>query len=170
MICNQPKSVVPNTTEVSDDELDFETTGFVVTGEDVVVTSVEQVMEEDINDVEILKEISAPPKEGCDEVKQDHSYGVSKSPGTLKRQIDELLDANQRLKKKLRISQQKARRLTRKVDTLTSVVDDLKANNLVSSSCAKLLEATFSAVPRELISQKANKNPKAYPPELRAFA
>ena len=43
----QPKSVVPNTTEVSDDELDFETTG--------VVTSVEQVMEEDVNDVEILR-------------------------------------------------------------------------------------------------------------------
>ena len=53
-------------------------------------------------------------------------------------------------------------------------MDDLKANNLVSSSCAELLEATFSAVPRELmkrlVSQKANKNPGAYPPELRAFA
>ena len=107
----QPKSVVPNATEVSDDELDFETTGVVVTGKDVVVTSVEQVME-DVNDVEILKEVSAPPKEGCDKVKQDHSHGVSKSPRTLKRQMDELLDANQRLKKKLRISQQKARRLT----------------------------------------------------------
>ena len=47
--------MVPNTTEVSDDELDFETTGVVVTSKDVVVTSVEQVMEEDVNDVEILR-------------------------------------------------------------------------------------------------------------------
>ena len=37
-----------------------------------------------------------------------------------------------------------------------------------------LLESTFSAVPRELmkrlVSQKANKNPGAYPPELRGLA
>ena len=52
------------------------------------------------------------------------------------------------------------------------MVDELKANNLVSGGCAELLEATFSSVPRELIkrlvSEKAN--PGAYPPELRAFA
>ena len=124
--------------------------------------------------VEILNEVSTPPKKVHDEVQHDHPYGVSKSPRRLKRQIDDLLDTNQHLKKKLRKSQQKARRLKRKVDTLASVVDELKANNLVSGGCAELLEATFSAVPRELmkrlVSQKANKNPGAYPPELRAFA
>ena len=53
-------------------------------------------------------------------------------------------------------------------------MDDLKANNLVSSGCAELLESTFSAVPGELtkilVSQKANNNLGAYAPELRAFA
>ena len=142
--------------------------------EDTINTSTAGMKRKILDEVEILNEVSTPPKKVRDEVTHDHPYGVSKSPRKLKRQIDDLLDTNQRLKKKLRKSQQKARRLKRKVDTLASVVDELKANNLVSGGCAELLEATFSAVPRELmkrlVSQKANKNPGAYPPELRAFA
>ena len=99
---------------------------------------------------------------------------MSRSPRRLKRRIDDLVDKVECLTKKVKLCQQKARRLVRKADTLTLVVDDLKANDLVSSGCAELLESTFSAVPRELmkrlVSQKASKNPGAYPPELRAFA
>ena len=184
-------AVVPNENEVSDDEIGFHATEVVVTSNNVV-TGVEQVIEEcevsedtvsisipgkkrKISDeVETLNKVSTPSKKAREEVNQDHSYGVSKSPRRLKRRIDDLMDTNKRLKKKLRISQQKTRRLKRKIDTLSSVVDDLKAKSLVSSGCAELLEATFSAVPRELmkrlVSQKAKKNPGAYPPELRAFA
>ena len=182
-----PEPVVPSENEVSDDELDFEGTEVNVTREDVVVTSVEQVMEEDVSydaastsgrkisdDVEILNEVSFPQKETPYQVNEEHSYGMSKSPRRLKRRIDDLVGKVECLTKKVKLFKQKARRLARKVDTLTSVVDDLKANNLVSSGCAELLESTFSAVPSELmerlVSQKANKNPGAYPPELRAFA
>ena len=183
----RPEPVVPNENEVSDDELDFEGTEVIVTREDVVVTSVEQVMEEDVSndtasisgrkisdDVEISNEVSSPRKEAPFQVNQEHSYGTFESPRRLKRRIDDLVDKVECLTKKVKLFKQKARRLARKVDTLTSVVDDLKANNLVSSGCAELLESTFSAVPRELmkrlVSQKANKSPGAYPPELRAFA
>ena len=180
----QPEPVIPNVNEVSDDELDFEGTELIVTREDVVV---EQVMEEDVSydtasisgrkisdDVEISNEVSSPQKETPYQVNDEHSYGMSKSPRRLKKRIDDLVDKVECLTKKVKLCQQKAGRLARKVDTLTSVVDDLKANNLVSSGCAELLESTFSAVPRELmkrlVSQKASKNPGAYPPELRAFA
>ena len=181
--------VIPNEDEVSDDEAGFHATEVVVTGNNVV-TGVEQVIEECevsektvsipgkkrkmSHEVEILNKVSTPSRKACEELNEDHSYGVSESPRRLKRRIDGLMVTNKRLKKKLRISQQKTRRMKQKIDTLTSVVDDLKVNSLVSSGCAELLEATFSAVPRELmkrlVSQKAKKNPGAYPPELRAFA
>ena len=182
----RPEPVVPSENEVSD-ELDFEGTEVIVTREDVVVTSVEQVMEEDVSydtasisgrkisdDIEISNEVSSPQKETPYQVNEEHSYSMSKSPRRLKRRIDDLVDKGECLTKKIKLFKQKARRLARKVDTLTSVVDDLKTNNLSSSGCAELLESTFSAVPRELmkrlVSQKANKNPGAYPPELRRFA
>ena len=47
-------------------------------------------------------------------------------------------------------------------------LDDLMdTKSLVGSGCAELLETIFAAVPRELmerlVSQKAKKNPGAYP-------
>ena len=156
-----PDVAVPDKDEVSDDELGFQTTEVAVSSETRVEQVVEGVCDDTVSmpgrkrkisdEVEILNEVSTPPKKVRDEVTHDHPYGVSKSPRRLKRQIDDLLNTNQCLKKKLRKSQQKARRLKRKVDTLASVVDELKANNLVSGGCAELLEATFSAVPRELM-------------------
>ena len=80
----QPEPVVPSENEVSDDELDFEGTEMIVTREDVVVTSVEQVME-DVSydtasisgrkisdDVEISNEVSSPRKETPYQVNEEH--------------------------------------------------------------------------------------------------
>lgn len=101
----RPEAVLSNENKVSDDELDFEGTEVVVTSEDAVVTSIEQVVEEDVSDdivsisgrklsdeVEISNEVSAPQKKVRDEVTHDHSYGISKSPRRLKRQIDGVID------------------------------------------------------------------------------
>ena len=78
------------------------------------------------------------------------------------------------MKKRLDTSQKKTRRLKKKVSSLTTVVSELKKENLVSKDCASILERTFSGVTRELmkrlVTQKKKKNPGAYPKELRAFA
>ena len=54
------------------------------------------------------------------------------------------------------------------------MVQELKSRNLVSDECAENLGNTYTQVPKEImkriILQKKNKNPGAYPPELRSFA
>ena len=103
----------------------------------------------------------------------DHMYHIT-SPRRLKRQVDDLLEKNKILKKRLATSQKKARRLKKKVNTLADVVSKLKEENLINNDCAAILETTFSGVPCELMkrlmTQKEKKNPGAYPPELRSFA
>ena len=105
--------------------------------------------------------------------KHDHTYYVS-SPHRLKRKYDDLLDIAENLQKRLTTSQKKVCRLKRKVSNLTSVVNELQVEKLISSDCASILETTFSDIPRELmkrlVMQTQKKNPGAYPKELRSFA
>ena len=65
-------------------------------------------------------------------------------------------------------------RLKKKVESLQTVVDELKKKNFVSNECAILLENTFSGVWRKmmerLVQQKKKKSSSVYPPELRSFA
>ena len=122
-------------------------------------------------------EVSTPEKKACmgnvKNILHDHTYCAS-SCSRLKTKVNELLDQADDLKKKLDTSQKKARRYKKKVQSLTSVVSELKKEKLVSSDCASILETTFSGVPKELmkrlVTQKKKKNPGAYPKELRAFA
>ena len=149
-------AVVPNEDEVRDDEIGFHVTEVVVTSNNVV-TGVEQVIEE----CEVGEDtVSIPGKKRkiLDEVEILNKASTPKK--ALKRQIYDLIDTNKRLKKKLRISQKKTRRLKRKIDMLASVVDDLKAKNFISSGCAELLQATFSAVPRESMKRLVSQRPK----------
>ena len=103
----------------------------------------------------------------------DHTYCM-KSPRRLKRQVDDLINKADSLKKKLKSYQAKTRRLKKKVSTLSAVVSELKKEHLISDDCANVLEKTFTGVPRELLkrlaTKKVKKNPGAYPPELRSFA
>ena len=54
------------------------------------------------------------------------------------------------------------------------MVSKLKKEKLVSGDTANIVETTFSGVPKELMKRlvtcKKNKNPGAYPKELRSFA
>ena len=87
-------------------------------------------------------------------IKQAHNQQVSK------------------LKKKLKVSQQKARRLKTKVKSLKSVVSQLKERKLISSSCEEMLTRNFSGIPIALLKRMTSKTGKGckYSPELKSFA
>ena len=120
-----------------------------------------------------INEVPIPQKRACMGIKHDHTYSVS-SHCRLKQKADNLLDKAKNLKRRLKTSHMKSHRMKRKVNSLTSVVSELKKEKLVSSDCASILETTFSGVPKELmkrlVTQKKKKNPGAYPEELRTFA
>ena len=61
------------------------------------------------------------------------------------------------LKKKLKVSKQKSRRLKTKVESLCDVVNSLQKNNLITEGCASVLESTYVGVPDELM-KKAVRN------------
>ena len=74
------------------------------------------------------------------------------------------------LKKKLRLSQQRARRLNKRNVTLKGIVKQLKERDLISFE--EMLERNFSRVPIALfktISSNAGKGCK-YSPDLKSFA
>ena len=58
----------------------------------------------------------------------DHSYCV-RSPRRLRRKIDDIVAKAEKVKKKLKISQQKACRLKVRVSTLSTVVSKLEKQN-----------------------------------------
>ena len=61
------------------------------------------------------------------------------------------------MKKKLKVTQQKTRRLKKKVKSLSDLVQSLQHNGLISEKCASVLEGTFLGVPEELM-KKAVRN------------
>ena len=105
----------------------------------------------------------------------DHLYATMASPRKLKRKLDNSTMQLQLCKQQLEPEHQKTRRLTQKVSNLSSVVSRLEELNLVSSSCAEMLEASFSGVPNQVMQRilKRQQNSKfhaAYPEESKAFA
>ena len=75
------------------------------------------------------------------------------------------------LKKKLKVSQQKSRRL-KKVKSLKDITKELSDKNLITSSCQEMLESNFSGVPfapLKRMNLKSGKGSK-YSPELKSFA
>ena len=75
----------------------------------------------------------------------------------MKRKLDEALHRVENIKKKLKVTQQKSRRLKEKVQSLNDVVKSLQNNGLISEKCASILEGTCSGVPEELM-RKAVRN------------
>ncbi len=71
------------------------------------------------------------------------------------------------------MSQQRNRRMGKKVTSLQEVVKQLKDNNLISSNCEEMLSQTFSTVPLALMkrmsTKKSGKGHK-YSPEMKSFA
>jgi hypothetical protein len=93
----------------------------------------------------------------------------------MKRKLDEALHRIENLKKKLKVTQQKSRRLKKKVQSLNDVVKALQNNVLISEKCASILEGTCLGVPDELMrkavrNKSKNISKSKYPEVLKAFA
>ncbi len=93
----------------------------------------------------------------------------------MKRKLDEALHRVENMKKKLKVTQQKSRRLKKKVQSLNDVVKSLQNNGLISEKCASILEGTCSGVPEELMrkavgNKSKNISKSKYPEVLKAFA
>ena len=106
---------------------------------------------------------------------RDHLYATMASPRHLKHELNDSTVQLESCQNKLKLEQQKSRRLKQKVSTLSSVVSKLRELNLVSSSCAEVLEASFSGVPKQVMQrilrrQHNSKFRAAYPDELKYFA
>ena len=76
------------------------------------------------------------------------------------------------LKKKLKSSQQKTRRLKKRNATLKGIVKQLKERDLISSSCEEMLQRNFSGVLIELFKRMSANSGKGckYSPQLKSFA
>ena len=106
----------------------------------------------------------------------DHGYCIEASPRKLRRNSQELQDELESCKKKLKLTQQSSRRLTRKVKSLEEVIVSLQENNLISVNCVSVLEKCMSGAALQLALRQLAKHKlidfsdAKYPPELRAFA
>ena len=119
-----------------------------------------------------------PAKKSSEEVllsiKHDHTYATTKSPRSLKTQMNKIISGHMKVRRQLYTSNKKIKRLHKKVSSLQNVVDELQKRNLISDECGTILENSFTGVSKDLMSrimaQKKTKNPGSYSPELRAFA
>ena len=85
----------------------------------------------------------ASRQQNTHQVGSDHAYSVL-SPSKLKRRLDQVQDALETCKKKLKVSQRKNQRLRKR---LMEVVQSLKNKNLTTESCVEILESVVSRVP-----------------------
>ena len=106
---------------------------------------------------------------------KDHCYAVP-SQSILKRQRDCLQNEVTTLQKKLKLSQQQARRLQVKCESLKDVLSSLKEQNLLSQPAFEILKESSNKIPSQLIQRlfDTKLNPgirrKLYTNELRTFA
>ena len=76
------------------------------------------------------------------------------------------------LKRKLKASQQKARRYKKRNAPLKDIVKQLKKTDLISSACEEMLKRNFSEVPLSLFKRMSSNSGKGckHSPELKSFA
>lgn len=74
----------------------------------------------------------------------DHQYHIVESPRKLKAQLEQSNAEVVGLKKNLKTSQQKSRRLCRRVKSLKAIVKVVHEKLLISSGCEAMLKQTFS--------------------------
>ena len=95
------------------------------------------------------------------------------SPEELQQELEKKNAQIESLKKKLKSSQQKSRRLSGKVTSLKNIVKSLKQHHLISTNCEEMLNQTFSGVPLSLMKRMTAKKSgkgRRYSPVLKSFA
>jgi len=90
-------------------------------------------------------------------VDTDHHYNMS-TPRKLKRQLELTKTALDNTQKRLKVSQQRNRRLAVKVKSLQDLLVDLQQKQLLSQQAAENLSASFSTPAMELISRCLKKH------------
>lgn len=105
----------------------------------------------------------------------EHGYVTRDSPRTLKQKLDAVIARATHVKKKIKYSNAKVRRLKVKVKTLTDIVKDLRKKHMISGNCEEVLRQIYSGVPLEImkriVRQKSAIPTRAsYPEELKSFA
>ncbi|XP_046840887.1 THAP domain-containing protein 1 B-like isoform X3 [Xenia sp. Carnegie-2017] len=98
----------------------------------------------------------------------DHTYSCQ-SPYRLKRQLEEVIEKAESLKKKLKNSRMQNGRLRMKVNDMSSVVSSLTEEGFVNVDQAEILNNTLSGVSRDIFNRLTHedKTRVSYPPELR---
>eukprot|EP00795_Rhopilema_esculentum_P005624 gene5624-10836_t len=73
----------------------------------------------------------------------DQMYYISDSPRKLKARLDRSSQQVQQLERKLKLSQQQCRRLKVRVNSMKTVVKQLRKKNLISSNCEEVLDRQY---------------------------
>ena len=82
----------------------------------------------------------------------DYTYSINESPKSVKLKCIMMQDGVTSLKKRLKTSETKSRRLRRKVESLQTVVKILKEKHMLSDQVIEMLEKTCD-VPSELMKR-----------------
>ncbi|KAG0727701.1 DNA transposase THAP9 [Chionoecetes opilio] len=105
-------------------------------------------------------------------VSTDHTYAMKQSPK--ERKLNFLHDHLVVCKKKSKTQNQRVKRMKKKVEDLHAVVTTLQQKDLVSGSCASLLNKIVDDVPKAVVQRMLETMPKQrgtqYSEELKAFA
>ncbi|XP_072170930.1 THAP domain-containing protein 1-like [Diadema setosum] len=106
---------------------------------------------------------------------RDHTYSISESAPSVKRQLNKMHDHMSDMKKRLKKTQSRARRLKKQVDFLQDILKTLREKNMLSASGLEMLEKTCHVhrkITRRLTKSKEKDATlrKECPPARRAFA
>ncbi len=108
--------------------------------------------------VPIAVDDEQPQNKPCpDSLSTGHVNHEQQSPRKLRQELNASKKKIASLQKKLKMSQQRNRRMGKKVTSLQEVVKQLKDNNLISSNCEEMLSQTFSTVPLALMKRMSTK-------------
>ena len=80
-------------------------------------------------------------------ISKEHDNATLESPRRLKRRLDIAVGRLTTYQSQMRAQQQKRSRLHHKLEKMGIIIEELKANQIVSTSCADLLEASCSGIP-----------------------
>jgi len=110
------------------------------------------------------EQLSSPENKIRKLISNEHAYSLPHSPKKIKKKLDYAYTKLDLLKKKLKASQQKRRRLQANVMSLMSAIKCLKEKSLISSNCESFLHESLSgtalALMERVVSRK--KSDKRY--------